>query len=170
MSTKYPTIDLTDNPQEAQESWSDLLEMLRTLANLDLVEHLGQIKMLEIGCGRAEFLRHGRERGVDIVGVDQNIFTFNADLPIHQADIELGLPFPEATFNLLYARGLFDQMHRLNQDQVFRHIQRVMKPGALFAIEGSTQPNFEIAQQYGLVLTNPPWANYYSVLRKIQDL
>ncbi len=167
MAIGYPTIDLTDDQEHAKRAWEDLRVRLHDLAGFDLDAHLAQIKMLEIGCGRAEFLRYAKEQGVDIVGIDRNLFGINNDLPILQADIATGIPFDDDVFDLLYARGVFDPMHRFDQGQVFDEIQRVMKNGALFAIEGAKQPNFEIAKRHGLELTKPTHADYYSVLKKV---
>jgi SAM-dependent methyltransferase len=165
MSLGYPTIDLTEHPEHAKRAWEDLRVRLQQLADYNLEAHLSQIEMLEIGCGKAEFLRYAIEHGANIVGIDRNLFGID-DLPITQADIETRIPFDDDAFDLLYARGVFDPIHRFDPDRAFKEIQRVMKTGALFAIEGARQPDFNIAKRHGLELTNPTFADYYSVLRK----
>lgn len=166
MSLGYPTIDLTEHPEHAKRAWEDLCVRLKQLADYDLEAHVSQIKMLEIGCGRAEFLRYALEKGVNIVGIDRNLFQGLEDLPITKSDIAVQIPFDDKAFDLLYSCGVFDRIHGTNQDRAFQEIQRVMKAGALFAIQDSNQPNFEIAKRHGLELTSPVFVDYYSVLRK----
>ncbi len=161
------TVDLTDNQKQAEACWEDCFAWLEMLAGFNLRERLANIKILEIGCGRAHFLRHGIKHGVDIVGVDRNIFPFNSDLPIHQADINDELPFDDETFDLAYARGVFDRMHGIDENKALRNIQRTMKANALFIIKGMTHPDQKNVEQNGLVPTSPPLANYCLVLRKV---
>ncbi len=90
------------------------------------------MKFLEPGCGRGEFLRHFKNLGLDVCGVDicPEAADFQKDIPVSIANIECdGMPFPDATFDAIYSKSLLE--HLSDPEAYFREVHRILKPGGL---------------------------------------
>lgn len=89
-------------------------------------------KLLDVGCGRGEFLNGFIEAGVEGHGVD---FTDAATKAcpkgiIKQADIENnGLPYPDNFFDVVFSKSVIEHFH--NPDILIKEIHRCLKPGGL---------------------------------------
>ncbi|MDB2676319.1 class I SAM-dependent methyltransferase [Amylibacter sp.] len=88
--------------------------------------------LLDLGCGRGEFLNGFIDLGIDGHGVD---FTDAAvDLCPHatikQADIENdGLPYPDNYFDVVFSKSVIEHFH--NPDIMIKEVFRCLKPGGL---------------------------------------
>jgi SAM-dependent methyltransferase len=92
-------------------------------------------KLLDLGCGRGEFLSGFSNEGLDCYGVD---FTNSAlincpNASIKQADIENdGLPYPDNYFDVIFSKSVIEHFH--NPDFLVKEIFRSLKPGGLAII------------------------------------
>ena len=89
-------------------------------------------KLLDIGCGRGEFLSGFIECGVEGYGVDRSRlaekYCLKADIKI--ADLENEpLPYPDNYFDVLYSKSVIE--HFYHPEKLFLEMQRVLKPGGL---------------------------------------
>jgi SAM-dependent methyltransferase len=89
-------------------------------------------KLLDIGCGRGEFLRGFIHCGVQGFGVDRSraaqIYCPQAEL--RTADLETSpLPFDDNMFDVVYSKSVIE--HFYYPEKLFSEIFRVLKPGGL---------------------------------------
>lgn len=89
-------------------------------------------KLLDIGCGRGEFLRGFINCGVQGFGVDRSRaaqkYCPQADL--RTADLETSpLPFDDNTFDVVYSKSVIE--HFYYPEKLVKEIYRVLKPGGL---------------------------------------
>lgn len=89
-------------------------------------------KLLDIGCGRGEFLRGFINCGVRGFGVDRSSaaqrYCPQADLRV--ADLESSpLPFDDNTFDVVYSKSVIE--HFYYPEKLIKEIYRVIKPGGL---------------------------------------
>lgn len=90
------------------------------------------MRILDVGCGRAEFLNGFVKKGLQGQGVD---FTkegnkYFPELDIKVADIEdQGLPFENLTFDVVFSKSVIE--HFRAPEKLVSEIKRVLKPGGL---------------------------------------
>jgi SAM-dependent methyltransferase len=100
-----------------------------------LMEYAGLkpgMSLLEVGCGRCEFLRGFAACGLNVTGVDisPQAREYAPELPIFAADIEQDpLPFPDCSFDVVYSKSFIE--HLWNPDKYFREAWRVLKEGGV---------------------------------------
>lgn len=92
-------------------------------------------KLLDIGCGRGEFLRGFIECGVEGYGVDQSRaaekYCPTAVLKI--ADLENGgIPYETNFFDVVYSKSVIEHFHY--PERLVQEMSRVLKPGGLAII------------------------------------
>jgi SAM-dependent methyltransferase len=91
--------------------------------------HKGQ-KLLEIGCGRGEFLRAFQQLGLSCYGVDlsEQAFFDLKDIQVAKLDILNDvLPFEDGSFDVVYHKSLIE--HLYSPDHLMKETCRVLKPG-----------------------------------------
>ncbi|MCK6579328.1 MAG: class I SAM-dependent methyltransferase [Anaerolineae bacterium] len=110
------------------------------------------MKVLDVGCGRGEILRHTAQLGADAYGIDyaavavhlsrQVIEPVNGVAPgrtaVYQADAK-HLPFPSGAFDRVLMFDVVEHLHPWELEQSLAEIRRVMKPDGRFIIH--TAPN-----------------------------
>ena len=87
-------------------------------------------KLLDVGCGRGDFLEAFQALGMDCHGVDQCESGIEKlrHLKVHRADIlSEAVPFPDGTFDVVYHKSVME--HFDSPDRLMRETLRVLKPG-----------------------------------------
>lgn len=89
--------------------------------------------ILELGCGRGEFLNEFIELGMKGFGVDisnyAKDFCKNAEIKVSDITKEK-LPYPDNYFDIIYSKSFIE--HFYYPDEVFKEAYRVLKPSGIF--------------------------------------
>jgi SAM-dependent methyltransferase len=89
-------------------------------------------KLLDIGCGRGEFLRGFISCGVKGYGVDRSRsaerYCPGAELRIGDLEKD-GIPYPDNFFDVTYSKSVIEHFH--NPEILVQEMFRVLKPGGL---------------------------------------
>ncbi len=109
------------------------------------------MKVLDVGCGRGEILRHCAELGAHAFGIDyavvavnmsQEIVAGTLDAPgktgVAQSDAKK-LPFPSGSFDRVLMFDVVEHLYPWELHEALLEVQRVMKPGGRFIVH--TAPN-----------------------------
>lgn len=89
-------------------------------------------RLLDLGCGRGEFLRGFRRCGLQVYGADQSSAARQLcpDAEIRIADFENAtIPYEENFFDVVYSKSVLE--HFYYPERLVREIRRVLKPGGL---------------------------------------
>lgn len=87
-------------------------------------------RLLDVGCGRGEFLRGFRRSGLEACGADQSDLARRLcpEADVRIADLENApIPFADATFDVVYSKSMLE--HFYYPERIVREILRVLKPG-----------------------------------------
>lgn len=86
--------------------------------------------LLDVGCGRGEFLHGFSILGISAIGIDQ---TDSANLSREEnyvsADISEGLPFPDETFDFVFNKSVLE--HFYFPENLVLEMHRVLKEGGM---------------------------------------
>lgn len=88
------------------------------------------IKLLEIGCGRGEFLDAFEKLGVDCYGVDLSDYCLKNQPHLKVKCVDLSnkpLPFEDGFFDVVYHKSVLE--HFFSPDKIMKETLRVLKPG-----------------------------------------
>jgi ubiquinone/menaquinone biosynthesis C-methylase UbiE len=110
------------------------------------------MKVLDVGCGRGEILRHCAQLGADAYGIDyavvavnlsrEVIRTKNGNVPgktgVAQADAKT-LPFPSQYFDRVLMFDVVEHLYPWELHEALLEIHRVLKPDGRFIVH--TAPN-----------------------------
>jgi len=105
------------------------------------------MKVLDVGCGRGEILRHCAERGADVYGVDYSSVAAHiaSDLAgddggaaVMMADAKI-LPFASASFDRVLMFDLVEHLHPWELQRALVEARRVLRPQGRLIIH--TAPN-----------------------------
>lgn len=89
-------------------------------------------KLLDIGCGRAEFLKGFIRCGVQGYAVDQSTLAekYCPEAELKNSDIENeGIPYPDDFFDVVYSKSVIEHFHY--PERLVKEMFRVLKPGGL---------------------------------------
>lgn len=89
-------------------------------------------KLIDIGCGRAEFLKGFIHKGVQGFGLDQSELAkkYCPEAELKKADIENeGIPYPDNFFDVVYSKSVIEHFHY--PERLVKEMFRVLKPGGL---------------------------------------
>jgi SAM-dependent methyltransferase len=90
-------------------------------------------KILDIGCGRGEFLSGFIKKGLVGTGVDKNIDIAKKVSPkasLKSTDLEKnGLPLADNSFDVIFSKSVIE--HLYYPDKLMHEVKRVLKPGGL---------------------------------------
>jgi SAM-dependent methyltransferase len=84
-------------------------------------------RILDFGCGRGEVIEMGRQRGLEVYGVDRP-----GNVPSDRLKIMEGhrIPFDDAFFDVVISNQVFE--HVADPPAALAEISRVLKPGGVF--------------------------------------
>lgn len=114
---------------------------------LDMLELTPGCRLLEIGFGRGEFLRHCALRGAVVSGVDyaeaaigigRETLADIAGAELQQADARC-LPFADESFDRVYSGDVIEHMCRADAIEMLSEMYRVLSPGGFLLVK--TTPN-----------------------------
>ena len=104
------------------------------------------MRVLDVGCGRGEILRHCARLGADAFGVDYAVVAVDmaskavagesqspGKTGVAQADAKR-LPFPSAYFDRVLMFDVVEHLYPWELDQSLAEIRRVLKPGGAFIV------------------------------------
>ena len=89
-------------------------------------------KLLDIGCGRGEFLRGFMACGVRGHGVDRSraAARYCPDAELRTSDLEKeGIPYEDGSFDVVYSKSVIEHFHE--PEKLVQEMFRVLKPGGL---------------------------------------
>ena len=86
-------------------------------------------KILDLGCGRGEFLRGFSKLGLQAEGLDgcASARDMNKDYRIEIADLEGRLPYPDNSFDMVYHKSLIEHLH--DPANLMSESYRILKEG-----------------------------------------
>ena len=109
------------------------------------------MRVLDVGCGRGEILRHCARLGADAFGVDYAVVAVDmaskavagesqspGKTGVAQSDAKR-LPFPSGYFDRVLMFDVVEHLYPWELDQSLAEIRRVLKPGGAFIVH--TAPN-----------------------------
>ena len=89
-------------------------------------------KILDLGCGRGEYLKGFVRKGLDGYGVDQSAIGTGvcSEAEIIQSDLENEpLPYEDDSFDVVFAKSVLE--HFYYPEKIVQEIHRVLNPGGL---------------------------------------
>lgn len=87
-------------------------------------------RLLDVGCGRGEFLDGFSTLGADAVGVDQgDAPDLSSNAHYVSADVSQGLPFPDDSFDFVFNKSVLE--HFYFPENLVLEMNRVLKKGGL---------------------------------------
>lgn len=92
-------------------------------------------RLLEIGCGRGEFLESFKNFGLECTGTDISDYSVSllSSLKVKKIDISKEkLPYENNTFDVVFHKSLIE--HLYSPENLMRETHRVLKPGGLVII------------------------------------
>jgi SAM-dependent methyltransferase len=91
---------------------------------------------LDIGCGKGELLRLGRNEFASISGCDvsEAMLKLCPDIPSRPMTDPASLPFPDESFDFLTAVCVYHHVGREQRAALTREAARVLRPDGIFAV------------------------------------
>jgi len=88
-------------------------------------------KLLDLGCGRGEFLKGFIRCGLKGYGIDQSLMgkSICPETEIIQSDLEEPLPFKDNYFDVVFSKSVLE--HFYYPEKLVLEIYRILKPGGL---------------------------------------
>jgi len=111
------------------------------------------MRVLDVGCGRGEILRHCARLGAHAYGIDyadvavkmsrdvaraESESTGQAGIGVYRADAK-SLPYPDAEFDRVLIFDVVEHLFPWELDAALKEARRVLKPGGMLAVH--TAPN-----------------------------
>jgi len=92
-------------------------------------------KLLEIGCGRGEFIQAFQNLGLDCSAIDMADCKMDTavNIPVQRVDVSKEpLPYKDNTFDVVYHKSLLE--HLFSPEHLIKETRRVLKPGGSVVI------------------------------------
>ena len=92
-------------------------------------------KLLELGCGRGDFLFEFKKYGFNSYGIDRDLSSVNNEfgLDVKQCDLSKeAFPYSDETFDVVYHKSVIE--HLYNPENIMKETLRVLKPGGKVVI------------------------------------
>lgn len=108
--------------------------MLRLLRSQNLNSH--SLKWLDVGCGRGELLRMGRQHFQSVAGCDPSLGMLKAcgELEVrHQVAMD-SLPFSDASFDFISVVCVYHHVELSHRRTLTHELMRTLRPGGIVCI------------------------------------
>ncbi|HSD56387.1 MAG TPA: class I SAM-dependent methyltransferase [Candidatus Saccharimonadales bacterium] len=146
-----------------KDVWSDLHKHYKTQDWIDkpslfatqIVEKLPKGRILELGCGLGQDSQFFAKYGHEIVATDIEQTLLDIDerkeppdvrerVEFKQMDLREKFPFEDESFDVVYAHLSLHYFHRTATQDIFKEIERVLKPhGVLaFLVNSTSDPEY----------------------------
>ena len=92
-------------------------------------------KLLDVGCGRGEFVRGFKDLGLEVFGIDREKGDSEMlkGIEVELKDIENGIfPFSDEMFDFVFSKSVIEHLWR--PDNFIKEICRILKPGGKIII------------------------------------
>lgn len=92
-------------------------------------------KILDLGCGRGEFLKGFSNCGLKAYGLDQSMVgkEINSDVEILQLDMENDIfPYDDDMFDFIFTKSVLE--HFYYPERLVSQVYRILKPGGMIVI------------------------------------
>lgn len=131
---------MRDPIRDAFAAGSDFFHARKWWLLRDFLERRGALtkswRWLDIGSGKGELLRLGREAFAQVAGCDLSAAMIEgcSDLPVRLQENPLALPFPDESFDFLTAVCVYHHVEPKDRAALTAEVRRVLAPGGVFAI------------------------------------
>lgn len=91
--------------------------------------------MIDVGCGRGEFLQGFKQLGLTVNGLDIDKFQGKIldNFEIRKANLEFDrFPYDDQIFDLVFSKSVVEHLH--NPENFIKECQRILKPGGRIII------------------------------------
>ena len=110
--------------------------------------------MLDVGCALGNLVLHLEDLYLDAYGVDISAYAIpHSHIPkkVRQADVIVGIPFPNEYFDYIFSRETLEHIHEYYIPRVLKELYRVTKKGGLglFSPANNTYDKEERKQSKG---------------------
>ncbi|MEZ4231136.1 MAG: class I SAM-dependent methyltransferase [Polyangiaceae bacterium] len=113
--------------EEARPYTSYPDQLTRYLTARFLKDHRGG-RLLDLGCGRGEFLNGFSRQGFRVTGFDRAQPDGGTSAPIVLGDYERdGLPFEDSSFDIVFNKSVLEHTHDITR--LLRECRRILRPG-----------------------------------------
>ncbi len=116
---------------------------------------------LDLGCGAGPGLRFFAQRGLGAVGLDRSRYALEqarrlaAPQGLVEGDLANGLPFREASFDIVLASEVIEHLH--DGPAFLRECRRVLRPGGVLIL---TTPNLWDVRRFAFPLALCTWSGH----------
>jgi len=86
-------------------------------------------KLLDVGCGRGDFLKNFKDLGLDATGLDIEKIepTVSEDVKIYTCNFETdNFPFENESFDVIFSKSVIE--HLKNPENLIKEARRILKP------------------------------------------
>jgi SAM-dependent methyltransferase len=131
---------MRDPIRDAFATGSDFFHARKWRLLRDFFERRGTVtkssRWLDIGSGKGELLRLGREAFADAAGCDPSAAMIEEclDLPVRLQENPLVLPFPDESFGFVTAVCVYHHVEPKGRAALTAEVRRVLTAGGVFAI------------------------------------
>lgn len=109
--------------------------------------------LLDMGSGHGHILELAQQRGIDAYGVEYSTSRVNLSLEkglkVSQHDLCNPLPFPDASFGMVYCGQVIEHVPPNGQEMMIQEAYRVLKPGGVFQIRSPNRNNEQSRKSKG---------------------
>ena len=129
-----------DPIRDAFAASSDFFHARKWWLLRDFLERRGAVtkdwRWLDIGSGKGELLRLGREAFAQVAGCDPSAAMIEgcSDLPVRLQENPLTLPFPDESFDFVTAVCVYHHVEPRDRGALTQEVRRVLTAGGVFAI------------------------------------
>ena len=107
-------------------------------------------KLLDIGCGRGEWLEICNQKGIKSSGIekDESMYSFcrGLKLDVIKADAEKALSkYEKNSFQIISAFHLIEHLDNIKLDTLIQECQRILEPGGVLILETPSIDNLKVS-------------------------